>query len=132
MPKSIFGEGDKPCVVYGMMGTKSLAMTVKLCPSILNFCIPSAPALMRRSRCTFPGENLKLVMPALSVHFVVSPAAAAIEQLKLFLPWIKLLSEEGPYFLSVKASYHQIPVITGVETGVCWREHLLSRGKLST
>jgi hypothetical protein len=62
---------------------------------MLNFCIPSAPALIRRNRWTFPGENLKFVMPALLLHFVLSPAAM-LEQLKLFLPWIKLLSEEGP------------------------------------
>ena len=83
-----------PSVVYGMIGTKSLAMTVRLWPSIENFCTPSAPALIRRSLCTNPGVNLVVARGAPLWHVVLSPAAT-VEQLKLFFPLIKLLSENG-------------------------------------
>jgi hypothetical protein len=72
-------------------------MTVILCPSIENFCWPSAPALINLRRCNLSGVNLKLVIPALLLQGVLSPAAVAIEQLKLFRPLIRLLSETGPY-----------------------------------
>lgn len=71
-------------------------MTVRLWPSMLNFCIPSAPALIKRRRWTLPGLNLKLVIPAFLEHFALSPGAT-LAQLKLFRPWIRLLSDEGPY-----------------------------------
>lgn len=77
-----------------MMGTKSLAMTVKLCPSIENFCTPSAPALIRRSLWVFPAVSWVVDRGAPLVQVVLSPAAT-VEQLKLFLPLIKLLSENG-------------------------------------
>jgi hypothetical protein len=54
----------------------------------------SAPALVSRNRCTFPGENLKLVMPALLLQAVLSPTET-VEQSKLFRPWMRLLSENG-------------------------------------
>jgi hypothetical protein len=67
--------------------------------------MPSAPALISRSRCTFPGVNLKLVMPALFLQDALSPAAA-VEQLKLFRPWMRLLSENGAY-----KGWGKLPVI---------------------
>jgi hypothetical protein len=100
-------EEDAPCVVYGMIGTKSLAMTVMLWPSRVNFWIPSAPALINRSRCTLPGVNLKTDRPALFLHFVVSPGAT-VEQLKSPFPLIRLLSEDGPY-LPFRFSFSSMP-----------------------
>jgi len=76
------------------MGTKSLAITVKLWPSMENFWIPSAPALINRSLCFFPGVNLKLVIPALLLHGVLSPAAT-VEQLKLFRPSVLVVSVDS-------------------------------------
>lgn len=79
-------------VVYGRIGVKSLAMTVMVWLSIENCWMPSAPELMRRSRCVLPCWNLNLASPALGVQGVASPAATE-EQSKLFLPLMRLLSE---------------------------------------
>ena len=76
------------------IGTKSFAMMVMLCPSILKRWIPSAPALISRSLCVLPVVNLNFEIPALLVHGVVSPAAT-VEQSKSIFPLIKLLSDEG-------------------------------------
>jgi hypothetical protein len=77
-----------------MIGTKSFAMTVMLWPSIVNFWIPSAPALINRSRCFRPGVKWNLLIPALLTQGVLFLAGSE-EQLKLFLPLIRLLTEGG-------------------------------------
>lgn len=86
-------------VVYGVMGTKSLAITVKVWPSMLNLWSPSAPALIRRSRCVLPDVNLNWASPAFLVHFVVSPLATVLQS-KLPLPLIRLLSDGGAIWRS--------------------------------
>jgi hypothetical protein len=56
--------------------------------------MPSPPALINRSLWVFPGVNLKLLRPPLAaLQGVVSPAAT-VEQLKVFFPLMRLLSED--------------------------------------
>jgi len=76
-----------------------MAMIVRLCPSIENFCCPSPPALIKRSLCFFPDVNLKLVTPALDLQEVVS-LMSLVEQLKLLRPLIRLLFEKGAALLA--------------------------------
>ena len=55
-------------------------------------CRPSAPALISRRRCVLPDLKSNLERPALGTQSV---SAGAWEQLKLPLPFIRLLSENG-------------------------------------
>lgn len=80
-----------PWVWYGSTGTKSFAITVILWPSSVNFCIPSAPALINRSLCFLPAVNLNFESPLMLGQEVESGS----EQLRLFRPLIRLFTEYG-------------------------------------
>ena len=77
-------------VLYGLIGTKSLAIIVISCPSIEKNCCPAAPALISLSRCDFPFWNLNFDIGASFLQGVLS---FADEQLKTIFPLMRLLSE---------------------------------------
>lgn len=75
---------------YGLMGTKSLAMTVIEWLSMEKCCRPEDPPLTTRNRWVFPGVNRNSERPALLVQGVPSVTR---EQSKNILPFMRLLSE---------------------------------------
>src|SRR5882757_2577493 len=79
-------------VVYGSIGTKSYAMTVRVWLSILKRCKPSAPALISRRRYVSPVVNWNFERPAFGVHVELS---VTVEQSEIPFPLIRLLADEG-------------------------------------
>lgn len=88
---------------------KSLAMTVMLWLSILNFWIAAIPVLINLSLCFLPLVKLNLDKPALLTHVPVVLLPVLLPHAKFIFPLIKLLSDAGRIRLSFARSVPMTP-----------------------
>ena len=96
-------------VSYGTIGMKSLAMTVMLWLSILNFWIAAIPVLINLSLCFLPLVKLNLDKPALLTQVPMVLLPVLLPHAKSILPLIKLLSDAGRTRLSSERSVPMTP-----------------------
>ncbi len=79
--------------LWGFTGTKSFAITVMVWLSMVNLCMPSAPALISRRQCLFPDWNLNLDTPG--IGRTAGTVGKGTIMSSSFAPLMRLLSELG-------------------------------------